>query len=106
MMNDSQEVQEKGERFISLLFTGRRQQAFWFWFVGLGIVIPTITYISATFIGLLLVGVLDLTGISSVGYTKLMALGLNGVCVASSLFGYYKLWIIYRQKKSNKLRPT
>jgi hypothetical protein len=106
MMNDSQKVQEKGEGFISLLLTGRRRQAFWFWFVGFGIVIPTITYICATLIGLLLVVVLDLTGISSVGYTKPMGLGLNGVCAAISLFGYYRLWIIYRQKKSNKLRPT
>ena len=105
-MNDSQEVHDKVERFVSLLFTGKRQQAFWFWFVGLGIIIPTITYISATLIGFLLVFVLDLIGISSVEHIKPMALGTNGVCGALTLFGYYRLWIIYREKKSNKLRST
>lgn len=106
MISDAQEVQDKIERLVTLLFTGRRQQAFWFWFLGLGIVIPTLTYISATLIGLLLVLVLDRIGISSVGYIKPMALGLNVVCGAISLFGYYRLWIIYREKKSNKLHPT
>ena len=106
VMNDSQEVQDKVEKFVSLLLTGKRQRAFWFWFVGLGIIIPTITYISATLIGFLLVLVLDLIGISSVEYIKPMSLGLNGVCGAVSLFGYYRLRIIYREKKSNKLRAT
>ena len=105
-MNDCQEMQDKVERFVNLLFAGKRQRTFWFWFVGLGIIIPTTTYISATLIGFLLVLVLDLIGISSVGYIKPMALGLNGTCGAISLFGYYRLWIIYREKKSNKLRPT
>jgi polyferredoxin len=105
-MAAAQELQDKVERFVSLFFTGGRQQAFWFWFLGLGILIPTLTYISATLIGLLLVLVLDLIGISSAGYIKPMALGLSVVCGAISLFGYYRLWIIYREKKSNKLRPT
>ena len=106
MMSDVQEVQDEIERLGTLLFTGRRQQVFWFWFLGLGIVIPALTYISATLISLLLVLVFDLIGSSSAGYIKPITLGLNLVCGAISLFGYYRLWIIYRGKKSNKLHPT
>lgn len=45
MMGDTQELQDKIERLATLSFTGMRQQALWFWFLGLGIVIPILTYI-------------------------------------------------------------
>jgi len=106
MTNGSHEAQKKVERVSSRLFSGRRQQAFWFWLVGLGIIIPTITYISAMLIGLFLVVVLDLIGISSVVYEKPMVLGINGICAAISLFGYYRLWVLYRQKKGKELGTT
>ena len=106
MMTEDQVAQDKVERLVSLLFTGRRQQSFWFWLVGLGILIPTITYISSILIGFILVHILDLIGISSVVYIRPVAIGLNVVCGAVSLYGYYRLWIIYREKKSSRVRTT
>jgi hypothetical protein len=54
MTNDSQAVEEKIERMVVLFFTERKQQAFWFWGVGFGIVIPVLTYVSSSLIGLLI----------------------------------------------------
>jgi hypothetical protein len=81
-------------------------QAFWFWLVGLGIVVPSITYISAMLIGLLLVSFLDQIGISSSSHQKAIALGIGAICAAVSLFGYYRLWLLYRQKKCKRLGTT
>jgi hypothetical protein len=98
-MKDSRQLQDKIERLVNLLFTRTTQQAFWFWLVGLGIVVPAITYISAMLIGLLLIFVLDQLGISSPSHQRPIALGIGAVCAAVSLFGYYRLWLLYRQKK-------
>jgi hypothetical protein len=88
------------------LFTGKRQQAFWFWFVGLGIIIPTVTYISATLLAFLLGLVLNQIGILSELYVKPMISAILVVCAAFSLFGYYRLWIMYKQKKGSKFHAT
>jgi len=88
------------------MFTGRRQEAFCFWLIGLGIVIPTVTYISGTLVAFLLVLAFDHIGVSSDAYLKPMVLTVNGLCAAVSLFGYYRLWVSYRQKKGKKLDPT
>ena len=98
-MKDSRQLQNRIERLVILLFTGTTQQALWFWLVGLGIVVPSITYISAMLIGLLLIFVLNQIGISSPSHEKPIALGIGAVCAAVSLFGYYRLWLFYRQKK-------
>ncbi len=94
------------EKAPRLLFTGRRQEAFCFWFIGLGIVIPTVTYISSTLVAFLLIVAFDQIGIFAGGNLKPLGLTINGVCAGVSLFGYYRLWVLYRQKKGKKSNPT
>jgi hypothetical protein len=105
-MKDSRQLQNRIERLVILLFTGTTQQAFWFWLVGLGFVIPTITYIAATLIGFCIIVVMDLIGISSTSHEKQIALGIGAICAAVSVFGYYKLWLSYRHKKGKKVGTT
>jgi len=94
------------EKAPPLLFTERRQEVFCFWLIGLGIVIPTVTYISGTLAAFLLVLVFGQIGIFSGANFKSLGLTVSGVCAAVSLYGYYRLWVSYRQKKGKKLNPT
>jgi hypothetical protein len=91
-------VNEKAEKGGKCIFFGERQEAFYFWLVGLGIVIPTITYGSAILINFLLATFFCLIGIS-VAYYEPIALGIYAGCAAVSLFGYYKLWVLYKGKR-------
>jgi hypothetical protein len=102
MAKNPQAVSEKAEKFGNFLLTGKRQEAFWFWLIGLGIVIPTITYGSALLIGFLFAVSLDLIEISSAAYVKPITLGIDVGCAAISVFGYYRLWVFYRRKRDKK----
>jgi hypothetical protein len=106
MTKDSKEVNETAEKVGNFFFTGKRQEAFWFWLVGLGIVIPAVTYGSTMLIDFLLALVLGLIGISSGTYSKPIALGIDAGCAAVSLYGYYRLWVLYSGKRSKKKAIT
>jgi hypothetical protein len=97
-MNNSKAIEEKTERIVNAFFTGRRQQTFWFWAVGFGIVIPVLTYVSSGLLSLIVGLVLALLGVSSDTSVRWVTVSIIVVCGLASLVAYYKLWVLWNRK--------
>lgn len=94
-MNDIRGPEEKLERITEFFFTGKKQQTFWFWAVGIGIVIPVLTLAGSFLVALLVSVVLGLLGLSSERHSDTITFLIVAICGLASLVGYYKLWVVY-----------
>lgn len=98
-MKDYEAPEENSDRIVDFFFTGRKQQVFWFWFVGICMVIPVLTFISSTLVSLLAGLVFALLGVST-DFSKPTALVIIALCVTLCSIGYYKLWEQFREKRN------
>ncbi len=106
MEDNSVEDEEEVKKVWSSFLGEKRLLPFMFWFTGLGIVIPVITYTSSTFLGFVLVAMADFLRVSSLQSLKPFLLGIDVVCAAAAFYGYYKLWVIWRGKELDRHNPA